>query len=233
MRSGSAPAWARGLVLAVCSEAGAPPPTVLRWRRAVREASSGLANLRAGSIAVTAGTDPADARHTLLHELAHWLTPEAPTRRGGRRSRTVHHGTAFYATALALFARYGDGIEPALRREAGRYPSVLRHAAAAGIGEAALVAAERRRARMAHGPAARGAWRLLVPEHAVTLRRSGRWYVCATCGHRLVGRTLARAARRGRRERHALWTRAPRDGFAGPPAGSIAGQEIAGQEIAG
>ncbi len=219
MKSGSAPDWARSLVLAVCAEAGVAPPSVLRWRRAAREASSGLASRRAGSIAVTAGTDPADARHTLLHELAHWLTPDTPARRAGRRSRIVHHGAAFYATALSLFARHADGIGLALRREASRYPSVLRHAAAAGIDEAAVMAAERRAARAGRRSAGRATWRLLVPEHAVALVRSGRWYVCATCGHRLVGRTLARAARRGRRERHALWTRLSEGAVASPLAG--------------
>jgi hypothetical protein len=219
VKSGSAPAWARTLVLAVCAAAGIAPPGVLRWRRAARAASSGLASRRAGSIAVTAGTDPADARHTLLHELAHWLTPDSAPRRSGRRSRIVHHGAAFYAIALPLLARHADGIEAALRREASRYPSVLRHAAAAGIGEATVLAAERRSARARRGSAGARPWRLVVPEHAVILARNGRWYVCATCGHRLVGRTLARAARRGRRERHALWTRSPAEPVAGPLAG--------------
>jgi hypothetical protein len=223
MKSGSAPDWARSLVLAVCSAAGVAPPNVLRWRRAAREASSGLASRRGGSIAVTAGTDPADARHTLLHELAHWLTPEASSRRAGRRSRIVHHGAAFYATALPLFARHADGIEATLRREASRYPSVLRHAAAAGIGAAAMLAAERRGARARRRSAGLGTWRLLVPEHPVTLVRTGRWDACATCGHRLVGRTLARAARRGRRERHALWTRSSGEAAAGPLAGNAVG----------
>lgn len=207
MRSGSAPAWARQLALAVCADAGSAPPAVLRWRRSPRDASTGLANRQRGSIAVTAGRDPADVRHTLLHELAHWLTADPP-RRGTRGSRHAeHHGAAFYATALALYARHGDGMGAALRREASRYPSVLRHAVAAGIDEAAAVAAERRAARAV----ARSGrtWRLLVPEHPVRLVRDGRWYVCATCRHRFVGRVLRRALRRGRRERHALWTREP------------------------
>ncbi len=218
MKSGSAPAWARSLVLAVCAEARVPPPAVLRWRRGSRTASSGVANRRAGSIAVTAGTDLADARHTLLHELAHWLTPASP-RGGGRVRRSVHHGATFYATAFALYARHADGLDASLRREAGRYPSVLRHAAAAGIGEAARIAQERRAAQGPHPGGASRRWRLLVPEHPVTLVRDGRWYVCATCGHRLVGRVLLRAARRGRRERHALWTREPDRSVAGSLAG--------------
>jgi hypothetical protein len=207
MRSGSAPAWARQLVMAVCAEAGTPPPAVLRWRRSPRDPSTGLANRRQGSIAVTAGHDPADARHTLLHELAHWLTPDQPRRGTRGRGRTEHHGAAFYATALALYARHGDELAASLRREAARYPSVLRHASAAGLAEAALIAEERGAARAAARAAGGRRWRLVVPEHAVTVIRDGRWYVCATCGHRMVGRVLARAVRRGRRERHALWTR--------------------------
>jgi hypothetical protein len=218
VRSGSAPGWAHRLVLAVCAEAGTAPPAVLRWRRSPREASTGLTNRRRGSIAVTAGSDPADARHTLLHELAHWLAAEPP-RRTGRRRRAEHHGAAFYGTALALYARHGDGLADSLRREAARYPSALRHAAAAGVAEAAIIAGERRAARAASRSAGRRTWRLAVPEHRVTVVRDGRWYVCATCGHRVVGRVLRRVLRRGSRERHTLWTREP----VAAPAGASAG----------
>lgn len=204
MRSGSAPAWARSLVLAVCADAGVATPAVLRWRRAARAASSGLASPTRGSIAVTAGSDLADARHTLLHELAHWLSADAARPRRG--ARASHHGAAFYAVAIPLFTTHGEPMADALRREAGRYPSVLRHARRLGIAEAEAIRGERATARRR---AARGPWRVLVPEHPVSLVREGRWYVCATCGRRLVGRTLRRAVRRGRRERHALWTREP------------------------
>jgi hypothetical protein len=212
MRIGSAPAWAGSLVRAVCAEAGVEAPQVLRWRRASRVQSTGLTNRRSGSIAVTAGTDETDARHTLLHELAHWLAPEARAPRRGRRRITSHHGIGFYQVALRLYARYEAPLADALRREAARYPSCLRHAAALGIATADELARERR-----SSASARGAWRLLVPEHGVELARAGRWYVCATCGRRLVGRLLLRAARRGRRERHALWTREP------VPAQALAG----------
>lgn len=211
MRSGSAPAWARALVVEVCARAGVPPPSVLRWRRVARTEASGVTNRRLGSIAVSAGTDVVDARHTLLHELAHWLTPdERSGRRAGRARRRaiVHHGTAFYAVAFRLYGQHAPSLEDSLRREAGRYPSSLRHAVALGITEAATLAAERR-ARIGTRKAARSRWRVLVPEHPVELARQGRWYLCATCGRRLVGRTLLRAARRGRRERHTLWTREP------------------------
>jgi len=39
----------------------------------IRPGSSGVTRRSAGSVSVTAGTDPIDQRLTLLHELAHWL----------------------------------------------------------------------------------------------------------------------------------------------------------------
>jgi hypothetical protein len=70
----------------------------MRWRHARRPASSGLTRRSAGSISVTAGTDPLDQRLTLLHELAHWLGP-LPRR---RRGRVVHHDARFNAIAFDL-----------------------------------------------------------------------------------------------------------------------------------
>jgi hypothetical protein len=206
MRSGSAPGWARELALLVCDEAAIVPPDVLRWRRAAREFSTGLTNVDRRSIAVTAGRDAADARHTLLHELAHWMAPRSPRRR--RRGAAIHHGPAFYAVAIRLYLRHLPDLHDGLRREAIRYPSVLRHAAAMGMpGVDELIRERRQQRRIAQGAA--GRWRVLVPEHAVHLAREGRWWVCAVCGRRMVGRVLRRAARRGRRERHTLWTREP------------------------
>lgn len=180
-------------------------PEVLRWRRAERELATGLTNLERRSIAVTAGRDGADARHTLLHELAHWITPRAPRR--PLRGRASHHDAAFYATAIRLYRRHLPDLRDGLRREAIRYPSVLLHAAAMGLPEANDLREERRHRRL-NAPA-RGRWRVLVPDHRVRLVRDGRWYVCATCGRRMVGRVLRRAARSGSRERHTLWTCVP------------------------
>ena len=205
MRSGSTPAWAVELALRVCADVGVAPPDALRWRRADRELSTGLTRRHAGSIAVTTGRDTDDARHTLLHELAHWLVPGAPRRRGWRR-QAVHHGRAFYATAFNLFARYDPDPVAALRREAARYPNALRHARALAVPGTEALALERQIARRG-SRRPRAAWRVSAPEHPIRLVRDGRWYVCATCGRRLVGRALLRAAQRGSRDRHTLWTR--------------------------
>jgi hypothetical protein len=104
--------------------------------------------------------------------------------------------------AFRLYEEHAPPLGDSLRREAHRYPSSLRIAVLLDVSTAAEVGRARR--RRVGSPAH---WRILVPEHAVELARSGRWYMCATCGRRLVGRPLVRAARRGRRERHTLWVR--------------------------
>jgi hypothetical protein len=192
----SAPAWAAELVASVCAEAGAAPPRLL-WRRRSNEHSTGVAKRDAGTIAVRAGTDALDQRLTLLHELAHWLRPPRPRRRG----RATHHDRAFYAIAFALYRRHGIGDADALRLESARYVSALRHAAALGIPGAAESVAERRSSRVRR-PARR--WQVLVPEHRVRLERDGRWTVCATCRQRVVGANLARVRRARRAVRHVL-----------------------------
>lgn len=188
-----APAWARALVREVCEGAGVGEP-LLRWRRAPRSSSTGLARVTTGSISVTAGTDPIDQRLTLLHELAHWLGP----RPGRRRRRVPHHDAAFFQLAFELYRRHGIPDDEALTRESGRHPSALRHARAMGVpgADAAWLAhreALRERARRRREP------RVLVPEHAVRLVRDGRWTRCAVCGVRIVGPTLKWMRRRGGR----------------------------------
>jgi hypothetical protein len=194
------PAWAAALVELVCAEAGVTSPRLL-WRRRSGVPSTGVARRGDATITVRAGSDPVDQRLTLLHELAHWLTPPA------RRRRAPHHGAAFYATAFALYRRHGIADADALRLEAARYPSALRHGAALGVPGARAALAERRAALRARRTTR--TWRVAVPEHAVRLVREGRWHVCVTCRQRVVGRALARVLRARRAPRHVLWTAVP------------------------
>jgi len=183
-----APPWAVEMVREVCVAAGVSAP-VVRWRSARRPGSSGVTRRSAGSVSVTAGTDPTDQRLTLLHELAHWLGP-VPRRRRGR----VQH----YEVAFDLYRRYDVGDADVLLHEGGRYPSALRHARAAGMAGADEAWQARRDALLARA-SLRGPRRVLVPEHIVRLVRDGRWTRCATCGVRVVGPTLARLRRRSGR----------------------------------
>jgi hypothetical protein len=199
----SAPAWAAALVAEICADASVTPPHV-GWRRRRGTHSTGVTRHHLGAIAVRAGEDELDQRLTLLHELAHWLTPVAR-----RRRRTAHHGRAFYATAFELYRRHGIPDADALRLEAARYPSSLRHAvalavpgAAAALDERLLRLRSRRRLRR---------WRVAVPEHPVRLERDGRWHVCAICRQRIVGATLARFRRARRAPRHVLYVAVPVD----------------------
>jgi hypothetical protein len=196
---GAAPGWASDLVAQVCTDAGVAPPR-LAWRRRRGAASTGVARRSAGTIAVRAGDDLRDQRLTLLHELAHWLSPPA------RRRRVAHHGRAFYRVAFSLYARYGVPEADALRLESARYPSSLRHAVALGV-PGAGPALEAHRRRLAERP--RRTWRVLVPEHPVRLERDGRWHVCGTCRQRIVGVNLARVRRARRAVRHVLLSSAP------------------------
>ncbi len=198
--SAATPAWALDLVALVCGEAGVAPPARLRWTRRDRERASGVTRHRTRFIGVNAGRDESDARQTLLHELAHWLTPPAT-----RRGRVRHHDRRFYAVAFELYARHAEGGAAALAREASRYPSAIGHARALAVPGAEAAWRERRAGRRAQSPA-----RVLVPEHAVRLGRDGRWHVCTVCGARIVGVSLSRLLRSRRRSlRHVLLTRAP------------------------
>lgn len=187
------PAWASEIVLGECQAAGVAEP-VLRWRHVRRSASSGVTRRSAGSISVTAGTDPLDQRLTLLHELAHWLGPVARRRRG----RVQHHDAGFYAVAFDLYRRHQIPDAEVLAREGGRYPSALRHARALGIAgaDAAWLS---RRAALRERARDRAPARVLVAEHKVRLIRDGRWTRCAVCGVRVVGPILSRLRRRGGR----------------------------------
>lgn len=197
----SPPGWADDLVRAVCAEARVKPPR-LAWRRRDDERSTGVARREAGSIAVRAGRDPLDQRLTLLHELAHWLSPP-PRRRGA-----PHHGRAFYRVAFELYRRHGIAPGDALRLESSRYRSSLRHAVALGVPGAEAALAAHRGALRARP---RRRWTVAVPEHPVRLVRDGRWHRCGTCQQRIVGTTLARV-RRGRRPLvHALLRADPVD----------------------
>lgn len=178
-------------------EADSPAPARLRWTSRDRESSSGVTRRQDGSISVIAGADALDQRLTLLHELAHWLTPAAR-----RRGRHVHHDVRFYEVAFGLYRCHGIPSEQAVRREAGRYPSSLRHAIALGIPGSAAAWRER---RLALSSRIRGPMRVLVPEHRVRLIREGRWTVCGVCRQRIIGPNLVRLRRRG--GRHTLLMR--------------------------
>lgn len=195
----SPPGWASELTAMVCADAGITAPR-LTWRRRSGDHSTGLTRHDKGTVSMRAGTDVVDQRLTLLHELAHWLSP---THRRSRRGRAEHHGRAFYRVAFDLYRRHGIPDHEALRLESGRYRSALRHAVALGVPGSQAALAEHR-ARVRARP--RRTWTVLVAEHTVRLQREGRWHVCATCGQRVVGITLARV-RRGRRPvRHVLMT---------------------------
>ena len=84
----------------VVEREGCEVPSI-RWYYRDHPGSSGCTytgSARHRGIALTLGTDHACARIVLLHELAHWLTPED---RG--------HGVVFWETAFRLYREAGIG----------------------------------------------------------------------------------------------------------------------------
>lgn len=203
---GRPPGWAVALVEQACASEGLPAPARLRWRRVAREASSGSTRLHDSTISVSAGRDPVDARLTLLHELAHWLVGGVGGKQRRGRGSTRHHDARFWERAFALYRSHGISARDALRLEARRYPGALRYGAALGVTGADEQLAAHRRALAARP---RRRWRVAVPDHRIRLARAGRWTVCATCGHRIVGRQLARLRRARRVAVHRLLSAVP------------------------
>ena len=135
-----------------------------------------------------------DQRLTLLHELAHWLTP-LPSR---RRGRARHHDAAFYTRAFQLYRQHGVPDAAALAGESMRYPSALGHARTLGV-PGADTAWREHHARLRERARRRPPMRVLVEEHVVRLVRDGRWTRCGVCGVRVVGPVLRRLRRRSGR----------------------------------
>ena len=98
------PAWAMWLTRVGAAEHGRRPPVVV-WRTGrrrrdrggqLRRSSGASGDCWGNAIRIFAGRDTADARATLLHELAHWLTWE----------EVAAHGWHWRAVFLGLCRRH-------------------------------------------------------------------------------------------------------------------------------
>lgn len=219
------PAWARALINQVCVELGVALPYRTNWRVNDRSSSSGKQQYRLDpgnpngglrlSLLVSAGHDVRDARHVLLHELAHFLDDDHDAKVSalvaksgtGRRRQAVRprqdpHNQAFFARAIPLFERHGDySLAEAVEREVKTYPRHRYDLAGAAIaaGHSELIevigatAAAQRRAR-------RRPPIVEVPIHAIEPVKVGKLYHCRGCDHRLGKVAMAQidlANRRG------------------------------------
>lgn len=79
------PAWAESLVELVMAHEGMPRPPLVEWTARPLPVSGGhrasnSSGMTCGNlIAVYQGASEQDARHTLFHELAHWVTESGHT----------------------------------------------------------------------------------------------------------------------------------------------------------
>ena len=108
----SAPRWAQDLVLDVAIAEGRDDVPGLTWRKSMYPKSyGGQWHVRGGYISVSIGARLPHqmARIVILHELAHWLTPD-----------DQFHSAAFWDTAWRLFRTYRVPPRMALANE-GNY----------------------------------------------------------------------------------------------------------------
>jgi len=190
------------VVKSVCDQAGLPWPDRLSWRLCPQDATSHgktrttLAPVRV-TITIFAGRSEADARHCLLHELAHYLEEGSGEMRRTRvaagfseiraGSRRDPHNIAFFTRAVSLFAQYGTyPLAEAIGREVITYPT-YRHDLAAGLRAAGL--AEHTEAvwsaQVARAAAAREPDEILVAAHLIVPRRETAGWSCSDCGARI------------------------------------------------
>lgn len=114
------PKWATTLLGAICEEQQVAVP-ILTWRRSSSDDSSGRYSPRRTQIIVTAGKDRQIQRRTLLHEIAHHLTP------------SHHHDAAFWEMAFHLYRKHKVPMRFALESEARYRAEAGKVALAMGI----------------------------------------------------------------------------------------------------
>ena len=115
------PAWAESLVDLVMAHEGISDPPALAWVAGPLLPTGPRSHRSAGltcgnAIAIAHGTSEQDARHTLLHELAHWATESG-------------HTAAMYAKLFELLWLFGEpgDLEYAKVREAEYKPGPSQH----------------------------------------------------------------------------------------------------------
>lgn len=127
------PKWAQELLIDACLFLGVNDLPELKWKHRPWPQSSGSCGKT--KITVRAGKDRTDAKLVLLHEIAHFVTPEEKqemTLKGdwfggeGKRvenprvTRRLYHTDSFWDTAWRLFRWAKIPIRYALERE-GNY----------------------------------------------------------------------------------------------------------------
>ena len=114
-KANPAPEWAKCLIEDVCDAYNVPVPNY-KWFIGKRQdrLSTGWAYHHTSpyadrGIKINAGTEEAEQKIVLLHELSHWIGME----------QGEHHNAKFWRRAFELYETYGD-IQAAIERECWR-----------------------------------------------------------------------------------------------------------------
>ncbi len=110
-QTSTAPAWAVAMIEEVCKDYNRALPKQFSWYNTKSKDSSGRTYMSGKRLHVSAGTDVADQKLMLIHELAHHIL--AKTRTG----RKAHHSLKYWRLHFELADKYGDGAEKHYERE--------------------------------------------------------------------------------------------------------------------
>lgn len=102
------PEWADQLIGEVLFYKGRKHPPQIRWVKRHRLCSSGVTYVRSKKITICVGSDMADAKMVVIHELGHWLLRQGH-----------HHDIKFWLTVWELYYLFKDQLnwELVKRRE--------------------------------------------------------------------------------------------------------------------
>ena len=108
------PEWAYRLISRITADYEVVYPYV-QWTNRKRKASTGWCALEGTSIGIRAGSDKADTRYTILHELAHYILIHR------HKTYTGQHDDIYYNFLWPFLRRYRSPMKVAVSYEAGHH----------------------------------------------------------------------------------------------------------------
>ena len=108
------PAWVQHLVHRITKDYDVVYPYV-QWTKRKGKVSTGWCALEGTSIGIRTGSSKADARYTILHELAHYILIHR------HKTYTGQHNDIYYDFLWPFLRQYRSPMKPAVRFEAGHH----------------------------------------------------------------------------------------------------------------
>ena len=108
------PNWAQNLVRRITGDYEVVYPYI-QWTKRKSKISTGWCALEGNAIGIRTGSDKADARYTILHELAHYILLHL------HKTYTGQHDKIYYEFLWPFLRRYRSPMKAAVRFEEGHH----------------------------------------------------------------------------------------------------------------